>query len=54
MIEKLLPKCMHAKNSNDAEIGKRSAIFREFFIFELQLALLTKKDGNQLGYGQKI
>lgn len=40
----------HPKNSTEANLAKRSAIFREFFIFELQLALLANHDGKQAGY----
>ncbi len=46
----IIQKMHHPNNGREAEIAKRSAIFREFFIFELQLALLTRNDGQQKGY----
>ena len=49
----IIEKMNHPKNSHEAELAKRSAIFREFFIFELQLALLTRNDGKQMGYAKK-
>ena len=49
----IIEKMHHPKNSHEAELAKRSAIFREFFIFELQLALLTRNDGKQMGYAKK-
>ena len=49
----IIEKMHHPKNSHEAELAKRSAIFREFFIFELQLALLTRNYGKQMGYAKK-
>lgn len=49
----IIEKMHHPKNGHEAELAKRSAIFREFFIFELQLALLTRNDGKQVGYAKK-
>lgn len=49
----IIEKMHHPKNSHEAELAKRSAIFREFFIFELQLALLTRNNGKQMGYAKK-
>ena len=51
--QEIIEKMHHPKNGHEAELAKRSAIFREFFIFELQLALLTRNDGKQAGYAKK-
>lgn len=51
--QEIIQKMHHPKNGHDAELAKRSAIFREFFIFELQLALLANHDGKQQGYPKK-
>ena len=48
--QEIIQKMHHPKNSTEANLAKRSAIFREFFIFELQLALLASYDGKQAGY----
>ena len=48
--QEIIQKMHHPKNSTEANLAKRSAIFREFFIFELQLALLASHDGKQAGY----
>lgn len=48
--QEIIQKMHHPKNSTEANLAKRSAIFREFFIFELQLALLANHDGKQAGY----
>lgn len=37
----------HPKNGNEAKLAKRSAIFREFFIFQMQLALMTSQENSQ-------
>ncbi len=37
----IVQKMHHPRNLREAELAKRSAIFREFFIFEVQLAQLT-------------
>lgn len=42
--KEIIQKMHHPKNANEAALAKRSAIFREFFIFEMQLALLTHHD----------
>lgn len=36
----------HPNNGQIAELAKRSAIFREFFIFQMQLALLSNTNSN--------
>ena len=36
----------HPNNGHTAELAKRSAIFREFFIFQMQLALLSNSNPN--------
>ncbi|MDF7638743.1 ATP-dependent DNA helicase RecG [Lactobacillus sp. ESL0791] len=36
----------HPKNTQEAKLAKRSAIFREFFIFETELALLTSSNAH--------
>lgn len=41
--QEIISKMHHPKNGNEAQIAKRSAIFREFFIFQMQLALLTSQ-----------
>lgn len=45
----IVQKMHHPQNERDAAIAKRSAIFREFFIFELQLALLSSQTKEHLG-----
>lgn len=42
--QEIIQKMHRPKNSEEAALAKRSAIFREFFIFEMQLALLTHHD----------
>lgn len=39
----------HPKNAQEAKLAKRSAIFREFFIFQLQLAQLTYQGQQKVG-----
>ncbi|WP_304227637.1 ATP-dependent DNA helicase RecG [Lactobacillus kitasatonis] len=51
--QEIIQKMHHPKNGCEAELAKRSAIFREFFIFELQLTLLANHDGKQQGYPKK-
>ena len=41
--QEIIQKMHHPKNGNEAKLAKRSAIFREFFIFETQLALLSSR-----------
>ncbi len=48
--QEIIQKMHHPKNRTEVNLAKRSAIFREFFIFELQLALLANHDGKQAGY----
>lgn len=49
--QEIIQKMHHPKNMNEAKIAKRSAIFREFFIFQMQLALLTSQNENN-GQGE--
>lgn len=42
--QEIVQKMHHPKNMQEAQLAKRSAIFREFFIFEMQLALLMHRD----------
>ena len=51
--QEIIQKMHHPKNGCEAELAKRSAIFREFFIFELQLTLLANHDVTQQGYPKK-
>lgn len=39
--QEIIKKMHHPKNGKEAKLAKRSAIFREFFIFQMQLALLS-------------
>ncbi|CCI86171.1 ATP-dependent DNA helicase RecG [Lactobacillus gigeriorum] len=39
----------HPKSAQEAKLAKRSAIFREFFIFQLQLAQLTYQGQQKVG-----
>ncbi|WP_281829795.1 MULTISPECIES: ATP-dependent DNA helicase RecG [Lactobacillus] len=41
--QEIIQKMHHPKNGNEVQLAKRSAIFREFFIFQMQLALLTSQ-----------
>ena len=44
----------HPKNGNEAKIARRSAIFREFFLFQVQLAqLLSQRDEDVPGVAKK-
>lgn len=45
--QEIIQKMHHPQNGNEAEFAKRSAIFREFFIFQIQLALLMQNDQAQ-------
>ena len=43
----------HPKNGREAELAKRSAIFREFFIFQTELAELTRHNSQNTGIAKK-
>ncbi|AWM73846.1 DNA helicase RecG [Lactobacillus apis] len=43
----------HPKNGREAELAKRSAIFREFFIFQTELAELTRHNSKNTGIAKK-
>ena len=50
----LIEKMHHPKNGNEAKIARRSAIFREFFLFQVQLAqLLSQRDEDVPGVAKK-
>ncbi|WP_439755906.1 DEAD/DEAH box helicase, partial [Lactobacillus taiwanensis] len=50
----LLEKMHHPKSGNEAKIARRSAIFREFFLFQVQLAqLLSQRDKDVPGVAKK-
>lgn len=51
--QEIIQKMHHPQNGREAEVAKRSAIFREFFIFQMQLALLTSSSGQKNGYPKK-
>lgn len=42
--QEIIKQMHHPKNGNQAEFAKRSAIFREFFIFQMQLALMSNSN----------
>ncbi|KRL89833.1 ATP-dependent DNA helicase RecG [Lactobacillus kalixensis] len=42
--QEIIVKMHHPNNGIDAKLAKRSATFREFFIFQMQLALLTSRE----------
>lgn len=42
--QEIIKQMHHPKNENQAEFAKRSAIFREFFIFQMQLALMSNSN----------
>lgn len=51
--QEIVDKMHHPKNPNDAKIAKRSAIFREFFIFQMQLAfLISQADSGREGFSK--
>ena len=50
----LVEKMHHPKNDNEAKIARRSAIFREFFLFQMQLAqLLSQRNEDAPGVEKK-
>lgn len=49
--KEIIVKMHHPKNASDAKLAKRSATFREFFIFQMQLALLTSHE-NENNHGE--
>lgn len=50
----LIEKMHHPKNGTEAKIARRSAIFREFFLFQVQLAqLLSQRDEDVPGVEKK-
>lgn len=49
--KEIIVKMHHPKNAVDAKLAKRSATFREFFIFQMQLALLTNHE-NENNHGE--
>ena len=51
--QELVEKMHEPKSPNEAKLAKRSAIFREFFIFQVQLALLTMRPQGRLGTVKK-
>lgn len=55
LSDKDLVKLMHKPNNiSQAEIAKRSAIFREFYLFQIQLALLMNENSKQSqGFAKK-
>ncbi len=55
LSDKDLVKWMHKPNNiSQAEIAKRSAIFREFYLFQIQLALLMNENSKQSqGFAKK-
>ncbi len=44
--QEIIQKMHHPKNPNEAKLAKRSAIFREFFIFETEIALLSSANSH--------
>lgn len=51
--QELVQKMHQPKSPNDAKLAKRSAIFREFFLFQIQLALLNKHETMGSGIAKK-
>ncbi|WEV70329.1 ATP-dependent DNA helicase RecG [Lactobacillus sp. ESL0785] len=49
----IVAKMHHPKNSHEAELAKRSAIFREFFIFQTELAQLVRGNSKHHGIAKK-
>ncbi|RHW50951.1 ATP-dependent DNA helicase RecG [Lactobacillus bombicola] len=51
--QEIIVKMHHPKNGKEAMIAKRSAIFREFFIFEMELAFLNNFNAKSIGFAKK-
>ena len=49
----IVQKMHHPQNFNESQIAKRSAIFREFFIFQIELAQLTEVNPQNKGISKK-
>ncbi|MDF7672432.1 ATP-dependent DNA helicase RecG [Lactobacillus sp. ESL0701] len=49
----IIAKMHHPKNGREAELAKRSAIFREFFIFQIELAQLAQGNAKHHGIAKK-
>ena len=49
----IVQKMHHPQNFNESQIAKRSAIFREFFIFQTELAQLTEVNPQNKGISKK-
>ncbi|MBC6369389.1 ATP-dependent DNA helicase RecG [Lactobacillus kullabergensis] len=49
----IVQKMHHPQNFNESQIAKRSAIFREFFIFQTELAQLTEVNPQNKGIPKK-
>ena len=49
----IVQKMHHPQNFNESQIAKRSAIFREFFIFQTELAQLTEDNPQNKGIPKK-
>lgn len=43
----------HPQNLKQAQLARRSAVFREFFIFQMQLALISNSRDKMHGYAKK-
>ncbi|WEV50473.1 ATP-dependent DNA helicase RecG [Lactobacillus sp. ESL0731] len=51
--QEIVVKMHHPKNGREAELAKRSAIFREFFIFQTELAQLAHGNAKHQGIPKK-
>ena len=51
--QKIVQQMHHPQNLTEAKLAKRSAIFREFFIFQTELAELTELNPRNQGYAKK-
>lgn len=43
----------HPKNPDEARAGRRSAVFREFFLFQMQMAQLSSSNKKRIGHAKK-
>ncbi|MCX8721698.1 MULTISPECIES: ATP-dependent DNA helicase RecG [unclassified Lactobacillus] len=51
--QQIIVQMHHPKNAREAQLAKRSAIFREFFIFQTELAQLTSQNKHNRGIAKK-
>ena len=49
----VIQKMHHPQNATESQVAKRSAIFREFFIFQAELAQLTEVNPRNKGFAKK-